>query len=366
MKSSNAKKVTGVMAVVLAAGMLVTGCGGTDSSASSSAPSSAGTSSESTASSAASASSTASSAGGEEKGYTIGFSAYAMQQEWYQNIAAGAETKAEELGIKLNVIDADTNAATQLESIENFITQGVDAIIISPVEAESLAPAVQDAEAQGIKVICESNMIEGAETVVGITNYDCAYGLGTYFAEWCTENNVDPKLLIIGYTPLENCRQRVDGFKAGMDDAGLDYEILTEIDGGFREESLNVATDAFTAHPDINCVFGINDDSTIGAVEAAQALGMDLDSICAITYGLEGIAGRSAMHDGGAYKFALASFPEAVGMTCVEAAVEAIEGEDLPETYESPTAIVTKDDFEEYFVQDGDTWEINFDKLSEL
>ena len=358
MKSSNAKKVIGIMAAILAASMATAGCGSADENAAVSASASSADST-STAS--------ASSGEGEKAGdYTIGFSAYAMQQEWYQNIAAGAESQAEELGVQLNVIDADTDATTQLESIENFITQGVDAIIISPVEAESLAPVVQEAEDQGIKVICESNMIEGAETVVGITNYDCAYNLGTYFAEWCGENDVDPKLLILGYTPLENCRQRVEGFKAGMDDAGLEYEILTEIDGGFREESLNVATDAFTAHPDINCIFGINDDSTIGAVEAAQALGMDLDRLCAITYGLEGIAGRNALHDGGAYKFALASFPEAVGMTCVQAAVEAIEGEDLPENYESPTAIVTTEDFEEYFVQDGDTWSINFDKLSTL
>lgn len=366
MKRSNVGKVAGAMSIVLAAGMLLSGCGGTEST-SAPAANSAGSVSESSQPE-ASGSSAASSSGHSEEAssYRIGFSAYAMQQEWYQNISAGAEAEAEALGIELDVIDADTNATTQLESIENFITQGVDAIIISPVEAESLAPVVKEAEEQGIKVICESNMIEGADTVVGITNYDCAYNLGTYFADYCKENSVDPKLLILGYESLENCRQRVEGFKAGMDDAGLKYEILTEIDGGFREISLNVATDAFTAHPDINCIFGINDDSTIGAVEAAKALGVDLDGLCAITYGLEGKAGRNALYEGGAYKFALASFPEAVGMTCVDAAVAAIEGEELPEVYESPTAVVSRDDFEKYFVQDGDTWNINFDQLSAL
>lgn len=105
-------------------------------------------------------------------------------------------------------------------------------------------------------------------------------------------------------------------------------------------------------------------DSTIGAVEAAKALGMDLNSLCAITYGLEGKAGRGALYEGGAYKFALASFPEAVGMTCVDAAVAAIEGEALPEVYESPTTVVSRGEFEEYFVKNGDTWNINFDKLN--
>lgn len=346
------------MAGVLSVGMLLSGCGA------SAGQSEAADSQASAGSAAASSTSDTGTEGG--KSYKIGFSAYAMQQEWYQNISAGAQQEADSMGIQLDVIDADTNATTQLESIENFITQGVDAIIISPVEPESLAPVVKEAEEKGIKVICESNMIDGADTVVGVTNYDCAYGLGTKFAEYCEENDVDPKLLILGYESLENCRQRVEGFKAGMEDAGLEYEVLTEIDGGFRETSLNVATDAFTAHPDINAVFGINDDSTIGAVEAAKALGMDLDSICAITYGLEGKAGRNALYEGGAYKFGLASFPEAVGMTCVDAAVAAIEGEELPETYESKTAVVTREDFEDYFIEDGDTWSINFDKLSSL
>jgi len=358
-------KLAGVMVLILIASMVLAGCG-------SNAGTSSGSNEETATSDSASESDTTSEKSSSDestetsKGYKIGFSAFAMQQEWYQNIASGAKNEAESRGIQLDIVDADSNATTQLESIENFITQGVDAIIISPVEADSLAPVVKTAEEKGIKVICESNMVEGADTVVGMSHYDVAYQIGTYFAEYCKENNVEPKLLILGYEPLENCRQRVEGFKTGMDDAGLEYEVKTEIDGGFREVSLNVATDAFTANSDINCIFGINDDSTIGAVEAAKALGMDLDSIYAITYGLEGKAGRSALYEGGAYKFALASFPEAVGSSCVKAAVAAIEGEELPELYESPTAIVTHDDFEEYFIKNGDTWDINFDKLKSI
>lgn len=51
-------------------------------------------------------------------------------------------------------------------------------------------------------------------------------------------------------------------------------------------------------------------------------------------------------------------------MTCVDAAVAAIEGEALPEVYESPTTVVSRGEFEEYFVKNGDTWNINFDKLN--
>ena len=347
-----------MVSAAMVGAMVFTGCGAASSSETAS--------KSAAAESGASAAQESTASATEQKNYTIGYSAYAMQQEWYQNISAGADAEAKSLGITLQTVDADTNSATQLEAIENFITQKVDAIIISPVEAEALVPVVKEAEEAGIKVICESNMIEGADTVVGISNYEAAYNVGQYFADYCKENSFSPKMLILGYESLENCRQRVEGFKAGMDDAGVEYEVLTEQDGGFREASLTAATDAFTAHPEINSVFGINDDSTIGAVEAAKALGMDLDAMCAITYGLEGIAGRTALYNGGAYKFALASFPEAVGVSCVDAAVEAIEGKELPEQYESPTAIVSQEDFKDYFVQNGEKWDINFDKLAEL
>lgn len=138
MKRSNVGKAASVLSIVLAAGMLLSGCGGTGGTGSTaaSAAGSAGSASAASKSEVSGASSEAASGSSEHanesKNYRIGFSAYAMQQEWYQNISAGAEAEAKALGIQLDVIDADTNATTQLESIENFITQGVDAIIISP------------------------------------------------------------------------------------------------------------------------------------------------------------------------------------------------------------------------------------------
>ncbi len=196
------------------------------------------------------------------KNYKIGFAAFMMGQEWYQSIAAGAQARADELGVELRVADCNNDSNTQVSAIENFIIQQVDAVIVSPVDVNTLGTVAAEAKAEGIKIIAESNMIPGAVTRVGQSDRDSGKKAGVWYADYAKKNNISPKLLILGYKALENCRARVEGFKEALDEAGVAYEVKTEVDGGFREASLKAATDAFTAHPDINCIFGINDDST--------------------------------------------------------------------------------------------------------
>ena len=296
----------------------------------------------------------------------IGMATFMMAQEWYQNIVAGAQVKADELGVELIVADANNDSAKQVEMVENLITQQVDAIIISPVDAKALKGVVQKAQDAGIRIICESNMVEGADTRVGVSDRESGIITGKWFAEHAKANNIDPKILILGYQSLENCRNRSEGFKEGMDEAGLKYEVVLEVDGGFREESMNAATDAFTAHPYINAVFGINDDSTLGAISAIRQAGLENNGITTILYGLEGVAGRSALRNDELATAGLSTFAEYVGSTCIRAAMDAIEGKELPEEYISPSVVLDKSNFDEFFIVNGDKFEVNFAAVDKL
>ena len=294
----------------------------------------------------------------------IGMVTYMMAQEWYQNIVSGAQEKADSIGIDLMVADANNDASKQVEQVENMITQGVDAIIISPVDTKALATVVKKAQDQGIKVVCESNKVEGADTRVGIPDKECGIASGNWFAEYVKANKIDPKILILGYESLENCRNRTEGFKEALEESGIDYEIVTEVDGGFREESMNATIDALTAPPEINAVFGINDDSTLGAVSAIRQVGSGNDFITML-YGVEGAAGRDALKNDDLITAGLCSFPEYVGSVCVDAAVDAINGT-AKEEYISPTTVIEKADFGTYFTEDGDSYKVNFEAVDKL
>jgi ABC-type sugar transport system substrate-binding protein len=295
----------------------------------------------------------------DKKQITIGMATFMMAQEWYQNIVTGAQSRANELGVKLLVTDGNNDSAIQVQAVENFITQGVDAIIVSPVDSKALITVVQQAKNKGIKVICESNMVEGADTKVGMSDFENGKVTGEWFAKYAKERNIAPNILILGYKSLENCFNRSEGFKAVLGASGINYTVAVEVDGGFREASLNATIDALTAHPEINTVFGINDDSTLGAIAAVKQANLPLSNFTLILYGLEGIAGRTALYEGNA-SAGLSMFPEYVGTTCINSAMDAINGKVLPAENVSPTIVVTQEDFNQYFIEENGKFLVNF------
>lgn len=60
---------------------------------------------------------------------------------------------AEKLGAKVNVQSADGNEEKQVKQVENLIAQGVDAIVIVPMNSKVFDAVVADAKASGIKVL---------------------------------------------------------------------------------------------------------------------------------------------------------------------------------------------------------------------
>jgi ABC-type sugar transport system substrate-binding protein len=290
-----------------------------------------------------------------------------MSHEWYQNIAKGARARAEELGIDITIADAAMDAAKQVSQLENMITQKVDVLIITPVDVKALPNVVDEATKAGIPVITESNVVQGTKTYVGIDNKTGGRRAGLWFADYAKKNSIDPKIIIVGLPAFEDCRQRVEGFKAGMEESGLKYTILQEVDGqGSKETSLKVAQDAITAHPDVNVIFGINDNSTTGGMAAYKEAGLDESKLTAIGFGFEGVVGREALLSGGPYKAAVAMFPDYVGVSVIDAAYKAYNKETLPANYESGTVVITQENFSQFYTKEGSDYRTNFEAIRAL
>jgi ABC-type sugar transport system substrate-binding protein len=302
-----------------------------------------------------------------EKKIKFGYGLNDMSHEWYQNIAKGARARAAELGIEISISDAAMDAAKQVSQLENLVTQGVDVLIVTPVDVKSLPNVIAEATRAGIPVITESNVVPGTKTYVGIDNVSGGKKAGLWYAQYAKANNIDPKILIVGLPAFEDCRQRVEGFKAGLNEGGLKYTILQEVDGqGAKEISLKVAQDALTAHPDVNVIFGINDNSTTGGMAAYKEAGLDESKLTAIGFGFEGVVGREALLSGGPYKAAVAMFPDYVGVSVVDAAYKALNKEPLPANYESGTVVITPQNFPQFYTKKGNDYETNFEAIRSL
>lgn len=302
-----------------------------------------------------------------KQGLKVGYVVNFMSHEWYQNIIRGARIRAEELGVDLRIADADNNISAQISAAENMIAQGVDVLVLTPVDANALIPVVRQAQRAGIPVITESNVVTGAVTYVGIDNKASGKKAGEWYVEYAKANNIDPRVLIVGLPAFEDCRLRVEGFKEALAESGIAYQIKAEVDGqGLKEQALTVSENALTANPDVNVIFGINDDSTTGGMAAYRSQGLNEDNLVAIGFGFEGIVGQSALVGNTPYKAALAMFPDFVGVSLIDAAVKVNAGEKLPAHYETPTIVITQDNFETFYSEVDGGYQMNFDAIRGL
>lgn len=129
-----------------------------------------------------------------------------------------------------------------------------------------------------------------------------------------------------------------------------------------------MAADALTVHPEINVIFGINDDSAIAGLEVYRHAGMDESRLLVVSFGLEGTKTKSLLQEDGPYRAGVAMFPEFVGRLCIDAAICAYHSCNISQRLVSPFSIVTQDTLDEFYERDpeSDTWVLNWSRVQLL
>ena len=79
----------------------------------------------------------------------VGVSLLNLSNEFIVLLEEAMREEAERLGVRLIVNDGNRSAERQVQQIENFLLQGVDAIILNPCEHEASSPAIDKAVADG-------------------------------------------------------------------------------------------------------------------------------------------------------------------------------------------------------------------------
>jgi len=156
----------------------------------------------------------------EEKEITIGFVPMTLNNEYFITMVNGAQQKADELGIKLDVQAADqhASAAAQLTIVENMITSGVDGICIVPSSSEGLLTALKKCKEAGIPVINLDTKIDqaildeaGIEVAFyGTDNYAGAKSAGEYVVANIAKGT--ETAILTGIEGQQNAADRRNGF----------------------------------------------------------------------------------------------------------------------------------------------------------
>lgn len=174
--------------------------------------------------------------------------------------------------IEIKFADANGDIQKQLDQINTFIAQKVNAIIIVPVDYDGIVPGVEAANAAGIPVIALGIQSNGGKyTYVGSKNYDAGFMQGEFMAKNLPEN---AKVLYLEGEPgLYHSTERKQGFADGLK-TRADITILDSVTGNYdKAKGMNVMQDWIQKYPnatDFQAVVAANDQMALGAMEALK------------------------------------------------------------------------------------------------
>ncbi|MGD8151030.1 substrate-binding domain-containing protein [Ornithinimicrobium sp. Y1694] len=268
-------------------------------------------------------------------GETLTLAVSTLNNPFFIDLRDGAQEAADEAGVNLEVVDAQNDAATQQNQLDNAATQGVDAILINPVDSEAAAAAVAPALDADIPVIAVDRSVEGAEVNSTVSSDNVAGGRQAAEALAEAMGGEGKVIVLQGVAGTSASRDRGQGFEEGI--AEFDgIEVVAMQPANFdRTQGLDVATNLLESHPDVTGIFAENDEMALGAL---QALG-DRAGSDVFVVGFDGTDDALTAIDEGRMVATIAQQPSELGKVAVELALQAINGDDLPEA--QPVDVVT-------------------------
>jgi ribose transport system substrate-binding protein len=287
--------------------------------------------------------------GGTESKGVIGVSVLTLGNPFFSVIADGVRGQAAKHGYEVIVVDGDRDVQKQANQIDDFLTKGVDAIILNPCDRQSIGPAIVKANKAGIPVFtCDLKCVaEGAEVVshVGSDNLQGGKLAGEAMIEALGPEGGE--VLIIHFPQANSCQLRVQGFEEviGKYNQGLttnQIEVVAQLDGGgVRDEGYKVTEDTLQAHPNLRGVFAINDPSGLGARAALEKAGKQ-DQVVIVAFDGQP-EGKQAIKDGKIYADPV-QFPELIGKKTVDLMMDYFAGVEVEKEVLIPTQLYRQED----------------------
>ena len=253
-----------LLALVLAVLMVVTvfaGCASSDGSSSTADNGSSSSTADDGSSSAAS-----------DGPYKFGYCAMTMNNPFFVYISDTAKAIVEGNGDEYVTADPQMDQAKQIAGVEDMVTQGIDVLLLNPVDTKGVRPALDACQEAGVPIVNFDADVYDTDMVASIlvsNNYKAGQVVGERvaqdFPDGCT-------IAIFDSPTAKSTLDRVQGFTDALNDSGIEYEVVFQQDGkGDTQVTLGLAENCLQANPDVDVMFAGNDPSAMGCVAACEA-----------------------------------------------------------------------------------------------
>lgn len=259
-----------------------------------------------------------------------------FQHQFWQAVQAGADQAAEEFGVEITFEGPDTEADVdqQIQMLQTVLDKDPAAIGIAALDSQAAAPLLQQAQDAGIPVVAFDSGVDSdiPVTTAATDNKAAAAEAAKQMAE-AIGGEGQVALVVHDQTSVTGVDRR-DGFVEYMEKNEPGIEIVeVQYGGGDQAKSADLAKAIISANPDLKGIYGSNEGSAIGVVQAVKELGLPSGQLVIVGFD-SGKAQTDAIRDGLMYG-AITQNPVGIGYETVKAAVEAINGETLPKTIDT-------------------------------
>lgn len=247
---------------------------------------------------------------------------------------------SENSGVEVSYFSCKTPAdvACQTAQIEDAVTKGFQAIVITPMGPEVI-PAMTAAADKGVKVVLADNNLDDftKKTAVAATdNVKGGQAAGAYLKSVLKSG--DTIGLMEGVRGVPALDARIQGVKDALEGTGVKVIIggaETKCDAA---QGATVAEDLLTREPGLTAIYSACDDPAIAAAKVAKQKGKQV-----LVMGYDGLPDAAKAIQAGDMRATIAQFPGKMAALGVEAAVNAVQGKTVEPFIDTGTELVTKD-----------------------
>lgn len=204
-----------------------------------------------------------------------------MTNQFFVDMIEGGNKAAEDYGCEVIWKSADANFDNEISLMENFIEQGVDCILVDPLDSEGLKPTIEKASAAGIPTITMAGKVDVD------TNYTTVYNdlENTRIVAEMTAKMIGEEgkvALLYGNKGNLVSDLRQQGYHDGM----KKYPKITVVEQPTNWDpatGMKAAQDLIAANPDLKAIHCVSDAVTLAAYQAVKTAGKE-DQIMVTSY----------------------------------------------------------------------------------
>ena len=221
----------------------------------------------------------------ERKLTKVGFSQLGAESDWrVANTDSMVAALGEENGYELLYENARQKQANQMVAVRNFIVQGVDIIVIAPIEETGWEAVLQEAKDAGIPVIIVDREVAVEDTGLYLTQIGSDFlAEGQQAVRWLEETLGQEDVNILHLQGTYGATAQLLRSQAIEDGVAAheNWHFAAQLSGDFTEsKGYEVVRDFLAQNREVDVIYSENDNMTFGAMRALDEAG--------ITYGRDG------------------------------------------------------------------------------